>query len=71
MQETCKTFLEYINIHLISLKQDWEDTLNRMPLKDDEYDPSDAYFEGAIAATEHLLSVGTDILNGDIQGKGY
>jgi hypothetical protein len=71
MQEICKTFLEYINIHLISLKQDWEDTLNRVPLKDDEYDPSDDYFEGAIAATEHLLSVGTDILNGDIQGKGY
>jgi hypothetical protein len=34
-----------------------------MPLKDDEYDPSDAYFEGAIAATEHLLSVATDIMN--------
>ena len=56
-------FLEYMKIHLISLKQDWEDTLNRMPLKDDEYDPSDAYFEGAIAATEHLLSVATDIMN--------
>ena len=56
-------FIEYMKIHLISLKQDWEDTLNRMPLKDDEYDPSDAYFEGAIAATEHLLSVATDIMN--------
>jgi hypothetical protein len=56
-------FLEYMKIHLISLRQDWEDTLNRMPLKDDEYDPSDAYFEGAIAATEHLLSVATDIMN--------
>ena len=56
-------FLEYMKLHLISLRQDWEDTLNRMPLKDDEYDPSDAYFEGAIAATEHLLSVATDIMN--------
>ena len=56
-------FLEYMKLHLISLKQDWEDTLNRMPLKDDEYDPSDAYFEGAVAATEHLLSVANDIMN--------
>ena len=56
-------FLEYMKLHLISLKQDWEDTLNRMPLKDDEYDPSDDYFQGAIEATEHLLSVATDIMN--------
>jgi len=32
-------------------------------LKDDEYDPSDDYFQGAIEATEHLLSVATDIMN--------
>ena len=56
-------FLEYMKLHLISLRQDWEDTLNRMPLKDDEYDPSDDYFQGAIEATEHLLSVATDIMN--------
>ena len=56
-------FLEYMKLHLISLNQDWEDTKNGAPLKDDEYDPSDDYFEGAIAATEHLLSVATDIMN--------
>jgi hypothetical protein len=55
--------IEYIKIHIISLKQDWEDTLNGAPLKEDEYDPSDDYFEGAIATAEHLLSVAEDILN--------
>jgi hypothetical protein len=55
--------IEYIKIHLISLKQDWEDTLNGAPLKDDEYDPSDDYFQGAIETAEHLLSVAKDILN--------
>ena len=68
---TTDKLIEYMKIHLISIRQDWEDTLNRMPLKDDEYDPSDAYFEGSIAQIEHLLSVATDILNEDIQGKGY
>ena len=56
-------FLEYMKLHLISLNQDWEDTKNGAPLKDDEYDPSDDYFQGAIEATEHLLSVATDIMN--------
>jgi hypothetical protein len=60
-----------MKIHLISVNQDWEDTLNRVPLKDDEYDPSDDYFQGATEAIEHLLSVATDILNEDVQGKGY
>ena len=64
-------FIEYMKIHLISVNQDWEDTLNRVPLKDDEYDPSDDYFEGSIAQIEHLLSVATDVLNEDVQGKGY
>jgi len=56
------TFIEYMKLHLISLRQDWEDTLNGAPLKENEYDPSDDYFEGAIAATEHLLSVANDIM---------
>jgi hypothetical protein len=51
------TLIEYIKIHIISLRQDWEDTLNGAPLKDDEYDPSDDYFQGAIETAEHLLSV--------------
>jgi hypothetical protein len=52
-----------MKLHLISVNQDWESARNGDPLKDDEYDPSDDYFEGAIAATEHLLSVATDIMN--------
>jgi hypothetical protein len=51
-----------MKLHLLSLHQDWEDTLNRMPLKDDEYDPADSYFEGAVATVEHLLSVAEDIM---------
>jgi hypothetical protein len=53
---------EYIKLHLISLNQDWESAKNGEPLNDDEYDPSDDYFEGAISATEHLLSVVEDIM---------
>jgi hypothetical protein len=56
-------FLEYIRLHKISLEQDWDAAKNNLPLNEDEYDPSDDYFEGAIAATEHLLSVATDIMN--------
>jgi len=55
--------IEYMKLHLISLNQDWEAAKNNEPLNEDEYDPSDDYFEGAIAATEHLLSVATDIMN--------
>jgi hypothetical protein len=57
------TFLEYIKIHLISLKQDLEDARNNEPLNEDEYYESDAFYMGAIEATEHLLSVATDIMN--------
>ena len=56
-------FLEYMKLHLISVNQDWEDARNNEPLKDDEYDPSDDYFQGATEAIEHLLSVATDIMN--------
>ncbi len=55
-------FIEYMKLHLISLNQDWEAAKNNEPLNEDEYDPSDDYFEGAIAATEHLLSVANDIM---------
>ena len=64
-------FIEYMKLHLISLNQDWEAAKNNEPLNEDEYDPSDDYFEGAIDTMEHILSVATDILNDDIQGKGY
>jgi hypothetical protein len=52
-----------MNIHLISLNQDWEDAKDNLPLNEDEYYESDAYYQGAIEATEHLLSVATDIMN--------
>ena len=63
MATKTSTFLEYIKLHLLSLNQDWEAAKNNEPLNDDEYDPSDDYFQGAIEATEHLLSVATDIIN--------
>ena len=56
-------FIEYMKIHLISLNQDLEDARNNVPLNEDEYYESDAFYMGAIEATEHLLSVATDIMN--------
>ena len=56
-------FLEYMKLHLISLNQDLEDARNNVPLNEDEYYESDAFYMGAIDATEHLLSVATDIMN--------
>jgi hypothetical protein len=64
-------FIEYMKIHLISLNQDLEDARNNEPLNEDEYYESDSFYMGAIDATEHLLSVATDIMNDDLQGKGY
>jgi hypothetical protein len=55
--------IEYMKIHMISLEQDWQLARDGAPLKDDEYDPSDDYFEGATDAVGHLLSVATDIMN--------
>ena len=49
------TLREYIKIHRISLEQDWELAKDNAPLKDDEYDPSDDYFEGAMDTCDHLL----------------
>jgi hypothetical protein len=56
-------FIEYMKIHLISLNQDLEDARNNVPLNEDEYYESDAFYMGAIEATEHLLSVANDIMN--------
>lgn len=63
--------IEYMKLHKLSLIQDWEKAKNNEPLNEDEYDPSDDYFEGAIEATEHLLSVATDMMNDYISGKEY
>ncbi len=56
-------FLEYMKIHLISLRQDLEDAQNNIPIPEDEYFESDSYYQGAIETMEHLLSVATDIMN--------
>ena len=63
--------IQYMKLHLISLRQDWEDAINNIDLIDSEYHPSDDYFEGAIEATEHLLSVANDMMNDYISGKEY
>lgn len=55
-------FIEYMKIHLISLNQDLEADYNVQ---------SKINIQGQIMATEHLLSVATDIMNDNIQGKGY
>jgi hypothetical protein len=57
-----KEFIEYTKLHLLSVSQDWEKAKNNEPLAEDEYDPSDDYFEGAIDAIEHLLSVAEGML---------
>ena len=56
-------FLEYMNIHLISLIQD----LDKLHSTEDNF----KFVEGQIDATRHLLSVATDIMNDNLQGKGY
>ena len=58
-----------MKLHLISLEQDWEDAKNNVSLPDDEYFESDAFYMGAIEATEHLLSVATDIMNSYNEGE--
>ena len=55
-------FIEYMKIHLISLNQDLEMNPESINVID---------IPGQIHATRHLLSVATDILNEDVQGKGY
>lgn len=47
--------IEYMRIHLVSLRQDIE--------KDIEIESDYHYIAGQIEATRHLLSVAEDILN--------
>jgi len=63
-------FLEYLKIHLISLEQDSEELNNIMvtyeDLDSDEYrdmEIQDISLTGQIIATQHILSVATDIMN--------
>jgi len=61
-QTKSSKFIEYMKIHLISLNQDLEGDYNVQ---------SKINIQGQIMATEHLLSVATDIMNDNLQGKGY
>ena len=61
-QTKSSKFIEYMKIHLISLNQDMEADYNVQ---------SKINIQGQIMATEHLLSVATDIMNDNLQGKGY
>ena len=61
-QTKSSKFLEYMKIHLISLEQDLESNPESINVID---------IPGQIYATEHLLSVATDIMNDNLQGKGY
>jgi len=49
--------IEYINLHIISLKQDLEDAQNNIPVSEDEYFESDSYYNGAIETAEHILDM--------------
>jgi len=76
--ERLEQFIRYAEIHLISLKQDYEKSqgiLNSIEdMNSDEYEAAEIYDVGLgsqIYATEHLLSVANDILNDNLQGKGY
>lgn len=52
-----EAFKEYLNIHLISLTQDYEQFYEDY-LNDTEYDPSDIdNIRGQIKATRHLIGV--------------
>lgn len=67
-------FVEYAKLHLISLEQDATMLQDKMDSFTDDLD-SDAYRDlemedvintGEMRATMHLLSVATDILNGEL-----
>ena len=65
-------FIEYMKIHLISLNQDMEDAQYVFRTHRDNHDSSKIdYLKGQIVATEHLLSVASDIMNDNLQGQGY
>ena len=70
MATRTSTFLEYMKLHLISLEQDSDELNNIMvtydDLDSDEYktmEIEDISLTGQMIATQHLLSVATDIMN--------
>lgn len=58
-----KQLIEYMKLHRLSLIQDVEDANNDIPIQDDEYYESDAYYQGAIDTLDHLLSVAPDMIS--------
>jgi len=64
MATKTSTFLEYMKLHLISLNQD-KLALREQYTYSDSDDAIDYILgvDGEIKATEHLLSVATDIMN--------
>jgi len=76
-QTKSSKFIEYMKIHLISLEQD----LQKLYDESESFDRNSKEFKqltheydvklGQVEATAHLLSVATDIMNDDLQGKGY
>ena len=69
-QTKSSKFLEYMKLHLISLEQDSERVQKAMDAysnyEDDAYrelEIEDISLNGQYIATQHLLSVATDIMN--------
>ena len=68
-------FIEYMKLHLISLEQDQEKLSEQMAAYDEDskahrsMDEEYLYLSGQITATQHLLSVATDILEGKPVGR--
>ena len=69
-QTKSSVFLEYMKLHLISLEQDSEQVQKAMDAysnyEDDAYrelEVEDISLNGQYIATQHLLSVATDIMN--------
>ena len=52
-------FLEYMKLHLISLEQDREEVVATVGDESVDWE----FVSGQIHATQHLLSVATDIMN--------
>ena len=57
------TFIEYMKLHLISLNQDKDKhQIDYVDNENDDAIDEIVYLNGQILATEHLLSVATDIM---------
>jgi hypothetical protein len=59
MQTRSSRFLEYMKLHLISLEQDRDEVMATVGDESVDWE----FVSGQIQATEHLLSVATDIMN--------